>query len=308
MVSLAVCSSEEMKKRKRGEESVAVWFADVSYGAAAVMEEARRGEGEKRKMDDLVSGEEKRREVAVGWCDWSVQVCSRSCGVAGGNWFLVAAGGENIEIVAGVLRPTKTENNSGFGEEGRERRTTTRFGQSIEAVRVTAWSGCLPEEGRSRGLRRRNEYVTVVVEAHRQRSWRCFRWWSALWWCWSEQHNIPAEAKALSSTSASYFRRSKGVTLCTNIAFSPMQRRYFLHQHNISAEAKALLSASAQHFRRSKDIICYISTTFSPKQMRYLLHQHHIFAEAKALSSASTPYFTEEKVLLSTSAQTLPPK
>ncbi|MCD7462168.1 hypothetical protein HAX54_047915 [Datura stramonium] len=62
MVSLAVCLSEETKKRKRGEESVAIWFAEVSSRAATVMAEGRRGGGEKRKMDDLVSSEEKRRD------------------------------------------------------------------------------------------------------------------------------------------------------------------------------------------------------------------------------------------------------
>ncbi|MCD9645863.1 hypothetical protein HAX54_035173, partial [Datura stramonium] len=47
-----------LERRKR---RVVVWFAGVSSRAVVVMAEARRGEGEKRKMADLVSGEE--REV-----------------------------------------------------------------------------------------------------------------------------------------------------------------------------------------------------------------------------------------------------
>ncbi|MCD7469845.1 hypothetical protein HAX54_009155 [Datura stramonium] len=258
------------------------------------MEEARRGEGEKRKMDDLVSGEEKRRGRWPGrWCDWRFAVRLRA--------LLEAAG-----FGRGSERRGRKEGGEGevlWHLENGERRTTTRFGQSIEAVRSDSLVGCLPEEGRSRGLEKRicNSGGGGTSAAFME----VFRWWSALWWCWSEQvaviggqcggpHNIPAEAKALSSTSASYFREKQVLFAQTCRIFADA-KALLLHQHNIYAEARRCY-ASAQHFARSKDIIRYIGHNILMKQMRYLLHQHHIFAEAKALSSASAPYFTKKGV------------
>ncbi|MCE5166936.1 hypothetical protein HAX54_030290, partial [Datura stramonium] len=56
--------------RSRRKRRVVFWFDGILSGEASVMEEARRGEGEKRKMSDLVSEKEKRREVAAGWYEW----------------------------------------------------------------------------------------------------------------------------------------------------------------------------------------------------------------------------------------------
>ncbi|MCD7465133.1 hypothetical protein HAX54_000675 [Datura stramonium] len=118
------------------------------------------------------------------------------------------------------------------------------------------------------------------------------------------------------------FRRSKGVTFCISIAFSPMQRRYFLHQHSILAEAKALSSAPASHFHQRKGVTFYINRIspkqrryvlhqhcVSPKQRRYFLHQHSILADAKVLyfTSIQALYFRRSKGVISCISIAFPP-